>query len=295
MPTNGTREMRKRADFKYNTSDAPIDRTNVNSSWDNKFYVRIYKAAVQGMSDAQVARMLGVKPDTFATWRKRDRAVRDALEQGRGKKAVGPSGKRTGKSLAEYVFGRLPPDYRKLWRRLEKAWEVEDGERLVEGLMAGQGKRARQYLFFNALIGSNFNKTEAMRKLGIHVQTYNYWMRTDESFAELFRAFNREFRKDFVEGSLMGLIAQGDQAAIIFANKTLNRDRGYDPKVTVVHEGTVTHAHVDMERVIDMLSPKAQREVLRAVRQLEAGQVKALPERAGDVVDAEFSVVGESN
>lgn len=85
----------------------------------------------------------------------------------------------------------------------------------------------------------------------------------------------------------MGLVKQGDSAATIFASRTLNRDRGYDPKLTVEHTGQVQHSHVlSLETIIPQLSPKAQREILAAIEKAEAKQLPAHEE----VEDAEYEV-----
>src|SRR5690606_21892274 len=96
--------------------------------------------------------------------------------------------------------------------------------------------------------------------------------------------------KNFIEDGLMDLIEIRNPNAVIFANKTLNRDRGYDEKIEVHHSGQVNHKH---EFSIDQLNldTETKRKVLNAIREqqkaLEAPeQRQALP--MGEVVEAEF-------
>ena len=41
----------------------------------------------------------------------------------------------------------------------------------------------------------------------------------------------------------------GTSSAIIFANRTLNRDRGYSEKLLVEHSGTIQHLLIPLQRL----------------------------------------------
>lgn len=70
------------------------------------------------------------------------------------------------------------------------------------------------------------NISVACRAYGIDRTTYFRWYNKDANFKNA--ADNvKEVRKDFVESALDKKIQEGDTAAIIFALKTLCRDRGY--------------------------------------------------------------------
>jgi hypothetical protein len=65
------------------------------------------------------------------------------------------------------------------------------------------------------------------------------------------------------------------------------KDRGYGNMLQVNHTGTVKHTHLDINKLLDNVSPAAQREFVQAIDKLA---VKALPAH-DDAEDAEFEVV----
>lgn len=77
-------------------------------------------------------------------------------------------------------------------------------------------------------------KSAACDMAGITRQTLYNWEQADPSFSEHIAALAlMERKKDFVEYSLLKLVAKGQPAAVIFANKCINQDRGYVEKKEV--------------------------------------------------------------
>ena len=74
------------------------------------------------------------------------------------------------------------------------------------------------------------NISISCRAYGIDRQTYYNWYNSDANFRSAADAV-KEVRKDFIENALMNRINAGDTAAIIFAAKTICKDRGYVEKV----------------------------------------------------------------
>lgn len=74
------------------------------------------------------------------------------------------------------------------------------------------------------------NVSVACKSFGIDRQTYYNWVRDDDDFARQCDDV-RETRKDFIESALDKRIQAGDTAAIIFAAKTICKDRGYVERV----------------------------------------------------------------
>lgn len=68
------------------------------------------------------------------------------------------------------------------------------------------------------------------RSLGIERKTFYRWYESDPDFKQAIEDAQEE-RKDFFENALILRCQAGDTAAIIFANKTQCRDRGYVEKV----------------------------------------------------------------
>lgn len=71
------------------------------------------------------------------------------------------------------------------------------------------------------------NVTLTCKKVGIDPSTFYEWIKENEEFAAEINFIKEQERGDFVESALMNRIAQGDTTAIIFACKTICKDRGY--------------------------------------------------------------------
>lgn len=101
-------------------------------------------------------------------------------------------------------------------------------------------ERQRQFLdvFINSALG---NVSVAAKAVGIRRETYYSWMK-NPAFKEL-AAEARERRKDFIESALDARIKAGDTAAIIFAAKTVCKDRGYVERSELMSDNNI-HAEV---------------------------------------------------
>lgn len=119
-------------------------------------------------------------------------------------------------------------------------------------------------------------------------ELWESWQRRDPEFVRMLDHLH-QIKKDWAEGKMMQRVALGDTAATIFVNRTLNADRGYNPKVIVEHQGGVMHAHVDIENL--ELDVDTKRKLLAAVRKQQATMTAratpALPVHTpGDNADA---------
>lgn len=74
------------------------------------------------------------------------------------------------------------------------------------------------------------NVSISCRVFGIDRSLFYKWYASDEDFKTKADAV-KEVRKDFIENALMQRINAGDTTAIIFAAKTICKDRGYVEKV----------------------------------------------------------------
>jgi len=231
------------------------------SAWNDKYYVECYELAKQGCKNSQIAKILGVPIDTFKRWISERPALKDALKRARG----GNEGTKT-ETFIEYVYNRLPEHIKSLWDELEQANKKGNSLQRIEALLKDKGKKTLQHLYVHALISSNFNASEACRRLNISMSRVKGWM-ADPDFAQLIDEV-LEHKKNICESALMGLVMQGETSAVIFANRTLNRDRGYGDKTEHIHThaGGVLHGHVD----VDALPIELRRQLLNATREKEA-------------------------
>jgi hypothetical protein len=250
-------------------------------AWSDLYIVRIYELARSGLSMKETAAALGVQYETLRGWYRGKPAVRDAVERARAGRAPGGTG--GAERFFEYVYRRLPPDLQDLWDQIEEADKEPNPVRRLESLMADRGVRARQHLWMHAFVSSCFNTSEACRKLNVTVDVVDAWKK-DPAFLRLIGQV-MEMKKDFVEGGLLTLIADGDTQATIFAARTLLRERGYDPKVTVVHQGGVLHGHVDIDDLA--LDADTKRKMLAAMRNGNAPPPAALEPARRVTVEAD--------
>ena len=243
--------------------------------WDDKFYITIYELARDGLSRTRIAKTLGVKLSTLNSWCTDNPAVADAMERGGG---FGGSGMQT---IQDYIYKRLSPEMQDVWQEIT-AWEkVANGLDQIEQILSLQGRRVRQTLFVHAYLVCNFNASKACQKVNVPYSSFLSWCRNEPHFLELMQEM-MEHKKNFLEDALFKLIKRGDGPATIFANKTLNKDRGYGEKVVVEVGGSVEHQHTHQLKIEDLNLPlEVRKQLLIAVREQREGE--------SEVIEGEYS------
>lgn len=253
--------------------------TKIASPWKDSFYLRAYQLAKAGNKDKQIAAALGVQPNTFNGWLQTKPALRDALDEGRKEGGDG--------RFLEYVHDRLPESLKPAWDLVLDMDSKKASVETVRELLAHHGLKARQLLFLHALVHCNFNRSAACRMTGLSTKNVERWIDQDTEFQQMVHEVFQA-KKDLFEEKLVALVKAGETAAVLFANRTLNRDRGYGNKVEVEVSGNVNHGHKHVS-VADLDLPLADRK--RMLARLRAKQdPKALPAHE-DVEDADFEVL----
>ncbi len=229
--------------------------------WKDKFIVDVYLLAKGGMTEFKMAQVLGVSLPTFRSWRTTEKVFRDAIQRGR-KEYRGRNDKVT--CLSDYVYNRLSSKLRKVWKKINKLDRAKGNLEKIEAILDRKGKNVRQHLFVYAWTRGNFSISQALRKVNISRTTLERWKK-DPDFAELLNELVWH-KKNFFEDSLCRLIKSGDTSAIIFANRTFNRDRGFNEKVEVdmnlSGELNQNVMSVDMMK----LPLQARKEILKSLR-----------------------------
>jgi len=226
--------------------------------WKDDFVFQAYELAKSGETDATVAHQLGVRGDTVKQWRSRKPMFRLALRTARRKR------KSSGETLQEYIFEHLSPELRDVWKQLTRWEKAATGPARIQALLADKGRRVKQHLFIHALIARNFNPSRAMKLVGVSFDTVRTWQEKDPEFSKLLDEVHYH-RKNFLEDHLFQSVEAGDTSAIVFANKTLNRDRGYQESVDLNMSGGMRQPF-SVEDLLDELSTSAKKEVLAAIR-----------------------------
>jgi transposase len=249
--------------------------------WSDEFYVTVYRLAKEGYSDNRIASALGVTVGRLRTWISQKPALAKGVEEAR-------AAKEDAEGFRRYVFGKLSPELQDLWNRILKneedpfdepgdARKKQRARRCLDEEVRASPQAERQQLYLYALVNGNFTRSEACRKVGISASCVYEWEQKDRQFKELTKQVE-EAKKDFYESALVKLVRQGDTNAVVFANRTYNRDRGYNDKVEVNVSGNVTHS-------VDQLglSLEVRKQILLAMRAKEAPAL----EDHSDVIECE--------
>jgi len=254
----------------------------INNKWIDENYLRIYHLARAGYSNTQIARALEVSWKTFCNWQSKKPAIKKTLEEARGKENQ--------QSFQDYVYDRLTPTLKALWRAIRRYEREGAGVAKIEALLEDAGIRARQHLFIHALLRSNFNKSEACRRVNISKTTFDNWCKNDPDFPSLIDEM-RWHMGNFFEEPLVELVQMRHPGIVKFVNETFNADRGYGRKTEVRgkiehdHDHQHVHAHVKID---DLNLPlETRKEILEAM-----DKQRALPVHNGEeIIDGEFTAV----
>lgn len=251
--------------------------------WKDTFAIDCYVLAYNGATNIEIAHTLGVKPDTFAKWLQTKHTLRYAIDLASAKRRDKPE------SFLEYVHGRLSPEMKKLWDEISYYAEHDNAVVQIEALLGPLSERVRQHLWLHAMIETNFDAGLACRMVNVSKQRVDKWAREDTTFVQLLDEV-KWHKANYFENALMDLVSIRNFPAVIHANKTFNRDRGYGEKIDVAH--THDHQHTHSVRLVDItklnLDLETRLKILEAVKELRAREqeeedarppipVKALP------------------
>jgi hypothetical protein len=194
---------------------------------------------------------MGVTLGTLQGWAERHEEVAYAFK-------CAEDTSKTPQTMVQYVYGRLPPDMKKVWDKIAFYEDMEGGLDKVEALL-GKDPRVRQYMFIHALCSTCFNTTRACAMVNLPLRTLSAWMR-DDQFVDLIQEV--EFhKKNFFEQAMLDLVAVRNPLAVLHVNKTKNADRGYGDKLVI--EANVQHTH----RIVPLEKLALPLETLLAIEQ----------------------------
>lgn len=235
----------------------------VKNKYSKEVVFEAFLLARSGMKDTKIAKAIGITYPTYIKWRETKEWFTKAIDHGRAARA-----KPEGSTFQEHMLSTMPDDIREVWDSIEAYGGDGNALRRIEGMLADRGDGFRQQLFLHGLVACNFNTTEACRRTMVSKPVLKRWCR-EKDFCQLLEYVN-EAKKDFFESALVDLVANGDSPATVFANKTYNRDRGYNEKQQIEISGSVQHNH-NVVNIGDLgLSVELRRELLDAIREKKA-------------------------
>ncbi len=229
------------------------------SKYRPNFLVPLYRMVRAGIPEIDVCRSLGVSRMSLYVWRKKYPEVEECYQ-------IARKDRDEASDFPRWVYNRLSPEIRQLWDRIE-AWHDAGQDNLVEVALLDHGVRVQQQLFLHALCVKSFNPSEAMRAVNVTKRELDEWLARDSKFAELVEEVNYH-KANFFEQALVDLVRAQNPSAVIFANKTVNRNRGYGQVTDVnhTHKGVIMHGVVDLTDVMNDLSPECRSELMEALR-----------------------------
>lgn len=194
--------------------------------------------------------------------------------------------------LDDLILGRLPPELRSIWKKLVNK---EPLTKEMEMMLASKGEIHRMRLLAYALIKCDFNATKACKLAGVPYRKFMVWSTTNLDFIRLMEEV-RECKKDLAEESLIKLVKKGDRNAVIFVNKTLNKDRGYGQTVEVNSQVTHNYNMINIEEldlpveikiaILNAIRNKKEKEMhVNAVNVQEQKQSQLIPYTVGENSD----------
>jgi hypothetical protein len=256
-----------------------MQRQSFSGKWRNRYAITAALMAFRGATDREISKVLKVNPDTFSRWKTEIALLRVALKESRELKANPSSGMN---AFKDYALGHLPEDLRKLWNKINWWADHPHHAEKVKAILAPYGTQVRQAMWLHAYIAERFNASAACRSVNIPRITVDSWKKDDPDFRRLCAELVT-MRNDFFESQLISLVARGDSSAIIFANRTANRERGYGEQVDVKHSGSINIYHQHTLRVDQLGLPLETRRQLRQAfkvalaKPVTAPETKALP------------------
>lgn len=247
--------MKKKRKFKHNRIKFKIEHA-----------ITTGMLAYAGCNQNEITKYLDISDTGFTKWKKREPLIQFALKQA---KHLRTSLQKA--NLQDYVVSRLSPQTREVWDSIMFWQDHKDSATKISAISRNLATPMRQRIFLYALIRSKWSVSSACAMTGISRDIVQDW-KHDADFKRLLEEV-MSMQEDFIETSLMDLIAIGHPGAVIFANSTKNKHRGYGQKLEIDQNinGTLNVEHTfKMERLMDRLSVKARAELVGAMKALDA-------------------------
>lgn len=241
---------------------------------------RIWQAALAALTaanDKELAVALGISEERLRNWKGEHPAFYRAIVAARSR---GSEAKGAGGLIARHIGNSLPPDLKALWDEL--SGDGLTAQEAVKYNLSTRGDFDKQRLLIYALSVTRFDLNKCCRMLDISKAQLDDWAKNDPRFVKLWEEIHFQ-KQNFLESALMEKVADGDTKSIIFANQTLNRDRGYGQKIEVTGRVDHVHAHIDIAKLNLDIETKAR--ILAACK--EAGLLDMDGLLVEDVIDAE--------
>lgn len=218
---------------------------------DLEFILAFYDAYLREKNLQKVAASLEIRP-----WNLQD-LIKKHPELQQAKEAADRN--RVKSKLANYALSHLSPECRKIWNKLESLDTYEE----IDELFKGKSVRLRQQLFCHAILHTGYDVSKACSLVGINRGVMNKW-RDDLEFMAMLEEVQFH-KKNFFENGIVALCHDLHPGALIFANRTINADRGYNEKLEITGQKQVLGPVTDFDISDLELDLETQRKILAAI------------------------------
>lgn len=240
--------------MKFSNISSTFRKKNGQWNVDLEFIITFYDCYVRERSLRTVAAAMGMRETQLSLLLKKhpelDQA-RDMAEMNRNKSA-----------LKNYVLNTLSEDARLIWDKIANLSSLE----AIEGILKNRPTKVRQQLFCHAILHTGYDISKACAMVGVNRNMIEKW-KQDLEFLQMLEEVQFH-KKNFFEKALIGLVSDGYPGAVIYANRTINRDRGYDEKITV--ESNIPIGRVDWDIGDLDLDVVTMKKVLAAIEKKKA-------------------------
>ena len=231
--------------------------------WDDMLLIHSFLAGWRNQS--RPYRFLGMSKDNWDRYIEEGKPLDKALALGKkmaeNVEVVDPANHDLDLNHRDYVYGRLPPQLQKYWDKLEKIGSGTDAD--IDRFIGDHGEGFRKAVFIK-VAAEAFDVSAGMQRAGISGVVLKKWLRDDRNFRGIYDEVL--FHKgNMIEKALMERIESGDTQAIIFASKTLNKDRGYGEVSRVEHSHTHEVNHTTINLMDLPLEPAILNTIVKAI------------------------------
>jgi len=241
--------------------------------------LQFYDAWLREDKVAAVAAALDTTTSVLVKWIERFPELKEARDFAESQKKK--------QNLTTYMFEHLSPGTRKIWDEMMFYEDHKFSTEKFRKILEGKSKKIRQEIYLHALTMNGWNPSKASKIACVPMETAKTWVENDPIFRQILQEMEVH-RKNFYENCLHDLAQNGNPGAIMFINRTLNANRGYNERMQINHQHSGEIRHVGY-RVQDLeLSMATRKEILKAVRarkiiDVEEDDPKELPEPEEEV------------
>lgn len=228
-----------------------LRKKNGKFDMDLMFILAFYDAYIRERSLKVVAEVFGMRLTALMT----KIATHPELQQA---KAFADEHRNKG-YLGNYVVKNLSKEARAVWNKIQDLSTQEE----IDAIFKGRPLRIRQQLFCTAVLYTGFDLSKATSMIGINRGEIDRWKK-DPDFLQMLEEIQFH-KKNFFEKALIGLVHENHPGAIIFVNRTYNRDRGYSDQIDLNVHAQEGATEFSLEELISDMDLPTQKKLLAAI------------------------------